>query len=134
MFRFVGNPEDRFSREEAHVMMLSLQHDIQSQMYNLSDSIWAFLPPYMGVIPNPKMTFIFPISYILVLIFPIFIIYFPKCEGKGSFPKSEIKSQKFTLSNQMSDYICKCIKSVYLKFNFLISQPKHMMWVLKTPV
>ena len=57
-----------------------------------SDFIWPFLSPYMGVIPNPKMAFIFPISCILVLIFPIFMIYFPKCEGKGSFPKSQIKS------------------------------------------
>ena len=31
----------------------------------------------MGVIPNPKMAFIFPISCILVLIFPNFMIYFP---------------------------------------------------------
>ena len=46
----------------------------------------------MGVIPNPKMAFIFPISYILALIFPILIKYFPKCVGKGSFPKSQIKS------------------------------------------
>ena len=57
-----------------------------------SDFIWPFLPPYMGVIPNPKMAFIVPISCILVLIFPFFMIYFPKCEGKGSFPKSQIKS------------------------------------------
>ena len=48
--------------------------------------------PYMGVIPNPKMAFIFPISCILALIFPILIKYFPKCEGKGSFLKSQIKS------------------------------------------
>ena len=46
----------------------------------------------MGVIPNPKMAFIFPISCILALIFPILIKYFPKCVGKGSFPKSQIKS------------------------------------------
>ena len=46
----------------------------------------------MGVIPNPKMAFIFPISCILALIFPILIKYFPKCVGKGSFPKSKIKS------------------------------------------
>ena len=59
--------------------------------YN-SDFIWPFLRPYMGVIPNPKMAFIFPISCILALIFPILIKYFPKCVGKGSFPKSEIKS------------------------------------------
>ena len=51
-----------------------------------SDFILPFLPPYMGVIPNPKMAFIFPISRILILIFPIFMIYFPKYEGKGSFP------------------------------------------------
>ena len=57
-----------------------------------SDFIWPFLRPYMGVIPNPKMTFIFPISCILAHIFLILIKYFPKCEGKGSFLKSQIKS------------------------------------------
>ena len=57
---------------------------------SLSDFIWQFLLPYMGVIPNPKMAFIFPISCILALIFPIFMKYFPKCSGKGSFPKSQI--------------------------------------------
>ena len=57
-----------------------------------SDFIWPFLRPYMGVIPNPKITFIFPISCILAHIFPIFIKYFPKYVGKGSFPKSQIKS------------------------------------------
>ena len=46
----------------------------------------------MGVIPNPKMAFIFPISCILALIFPILIKCFPKCVGKGSFQKSQIKS------------------------------------------
>ena len=45
----------------------------------------------MGLIPNPKMAFIFPISCILALIFPILLKYFPKCEGKGSFLKSQIK-------------------------------------------
>ena len=58
----------------------------------VSDFIWPFLRPYMGVIPKPKMAFIFPISCILALIFPILIKYFPKCVGKGSFPKSQIKS------------------------------------------
>ena len=58
----------------------------------ISDFILPFLRPYMGVIPNPKMAFIFPISCILALIFPILIKYFPKCVGKGSFPKSQIKS------------------------------------------
>ena len=60
----------------------------------------------MGVIPNPKMAFIFPISCILALIFPILIKYFPKCEGKGSFPKSQIKSLHHVLTNQMTLYIC----------------------------
>ena len=46
----------------------------------------------MGVIPNPKMVFIFPISCILALIFLTVIKYFPKCIGKGSFIKSQIKS------------------------------------------
>ena len=61
-------------------------------VFPYSDFIWPFLRPYMGVIPNPKMAFIFPISWILALIFPIFIKHFPKYEGKGSFPKSQIKS------------------------------------------
>ena len=65
-----------------------------------SDFIWLFLRPYMGVIPKTKMAFIFPISCILALIFPILIKYFPKCEGKGSFLKSQIKSlaKKTTVS------------------------------------
>ena len=46
----------------------------------------------MGAIPNSKMAFIFPISCILALIFPILMKYFPKCEGIGSFLKSQIKS------------------------------------------
>ena len=54
----------------------------------------------MGVIPNPKMAFIFPISCILALIFPILIKYFPKCVGKGSFPKSQIKSLACAQSDQ----------------------------------
>ena len=49
------------------------------------------LRPYMGVIPNQKMAFIFPISCILALTLPISIKYFSKCEGKGSFLKAEIK-------------------------------------------
>ena len=53
----------------------------------------------MGVIPNPKMVFIFPISCILALIFPILIKYFPKCEGKGSFLKSQIKSLNVIFSS-----------------------------------
>ena len=52
----------------------------------------------MGVIPNPKMAFIFPISCILALIFPILIKYFPKCVGKGSFLKSQIKSLSVDVS------------------------------------
>ena len=43
-----------------------------------SDFIWPFLLPYMGVIPNPNVAFIFQISCILVIIFPIFMIYFIK--------------------------------------------------------
>ena len=57
-----------------------------------SDFIWPFLRPYMGVIPNPKMAYIFPISCILALIFPILLKYFPKYEGKGSFLIFQIKS------------------------------------------
>ena len=74
-------------RRFPNIASTSLSHAV-----TFSDFIWPFLPPYMGVIPNPNMAFIFPISCILVLIFPISIVYFPKCEGKGSFPKSQIKS------------------------------------------
>ena len=62
------------------------------KVYMVSDFVWPFLTPNMSVIPNPKMVFIFPISCILVLIFPFFMKYFPKCAGNGSFPKSQIKS------------------------------------------
>ena len=51
--------------------------------------IWPFLRPYMGVIPNPKMVFIFLIPCILELIFPMLIKYFPKRGGKGSFLKPQ---------------------------------------------
>ena len=47
-----------------------------------SDFIWPFLRPYMGVIPNPKMAFIFPISCILALISPILINIFPNVKEK----------------------------------------------------
>ena len=63
-------------------------------MFKLSDFIRPFLGPYLGVIPNQKMAFISPISCILALLFPILIKHFPKCEGKGSFLKSQIKSLK----------------------------------------
>ena len=79
------------------VMALHVRRNFVSAQYlekylTYSDFIWPFLRPYMGVIPNPKMTFIFPISCILALIFPILIKYFPNCEGKDSFLKSQIKS------------------------------------------
>ena len=73
----------------------------------ISDFIWPFLPPYMGLIPNPKMAFIFPISCILVLIFPIFMTwYFPKCEGKDSFPKSQIKSLPIDVTFLIVEQFC----------------------------
>ena len=56
------------------------------------DLIGPFLQPYMGVVLNSNMAFIFPILGILALIFPILIKYVPKCEEKGSFLKSQIKS------------------------------------------
>ena len=65
---FIGNPEDRFCPFKAHIVSFI--------MYGL------FLLPYMGVIHNPKMAFIFPISCILVLIFPIFITIFPNVKEK----------------------------------------------------
>ena len=56
---------------------------------HINDSILPFLRPYMGVIPNPKNGLYFPNLCILVLIFPTFMIYFPKCERKGSFPNPQ---------------------------------------------
>ena len=44
--------------------------------------IWPFLPPYMEVIPNQKMAFIFPILCILVLPFPFFLYIFPNVMEK----------------------------------------------------
>ena len=63
----------------------------------------------MGVIPNPKKAFIFPISCILAPIFPILIKYFPKCVGKGSFPKSQIKSLPYkTMQSVVNPIKIKC--------------------------
>ena len=84
-----------------------------------SDFIWPFLRPYMGVIPNPKMAFIFPISCILALIFPILIKYFPKCVGKGSFPKSQIKSLGYA---KVVEILSICSQDIELKQNSGINQ------------
>ena len=101
--------KDRLSRGEAQSAFSFRKFSIYKQMLvqlsnciifqlglngliYISDFICPFLLPYMGVIPNPKMAFIFPISCILSLIFQILIKYFTKCEGKGSFLKSQIKS------------------------------------------
>ena len=60
----------------------SKQKSINNEILAISDFIWLFLGPYMGVIPNPKMAFIFPISCILALIFPILITIFPNMKEK----------------------------------------------------
>ena len=67
-----------------------MQHLSGSLLFANSDFIWPFLGLYMGAISKSKMAFIFQISCILALIFPILIKYFPKCEG--TFLKSQIKS------------------------------------------
>ena len=59
---------------------------------NSPTSDWPFLAPYRSTIPNQKMAYIFPILCILGIIFPKSLRNFPKCKGKGSFPKSQIKS------------------------------------------
>ena len=100
-----------------------LSEKIWFEFLYVSDFIWPFLPPYIGVIPNPKMAFILPISCILALIFPIFMKYFPKCSGKGSFPKSQIKSlyvhdpgprSRNDLDLQYSHSFMKSISCLYL--------------------
>ena len=73
----------------------------------------------MGVIPNPKMAFIFPISCILALIFPILIKYFPKCVGKGSFPKFQIKS------------LCGCVNGTCL-YTFHIYSNNSLQYISNT--
>ena len=86
----------------------------KQQRHRPSGFIWPFLPPSMGVIPNPKMVFIFPILCILVLIFSIFMIYFPKCEGKGSFPKSQIKSLRPACASAKCDQpLCYLLPAKY---------------------
>ena len=59
--------------EQMHNNWNGIYSQSQALLAWFSDFIWPFLLPYMGVIPNPKMAFIFPISYILALIFPIFM-------------------------------------------------------------
>ena len=54
--------------------------------------IWPFLPIYIEVIPNPKDGLYFPNFMHFSTPFSIFFIYFPKFEGKGKVPKSQIKS------------------------------------------
>ena len=90
--------------EDAYKLEIS-DLDSRGIVLSVSDFIWPFLPPFMGVIPNPKMAFIFPISCILALIFPIFMKYFPKCSGKGSFPKSQIKSLYPCSENKGADQL-----------------------------
>ena len=71
-----------------------------------NDFIGAFLRPYMGVVPNQNMAYIFPISGILALIFPILIRYVSKCEGKGSFLNSQIKSLHTQIRKELHLSFC----------------------------
>ena len=59
-----------------HSLPPPVKHILYEYTFTSSDFIWSFLRPYMGVIPNPNMAFIFPISCILALIFPILLKYF----------------------------------------------------------
>ena len=63
-------------------------------MISDSDFIWPFLPPYMykGVIPYPKIGLYFPNFVFFGDFFPNSLRKIPICKGKGSFPKSQIKS------------------------------------------
>ena len=91
------------SMKIAIFMMALLLNDLHySSIYililHVSDFIWPFLRPYMGVIPNPKRPLFSQFHVFLSLIFPILIKYFPKCEGKGSFLQSQIKSLHVNIS------------------------------------
>ena len=65
---------------------------------DFSEFILPFLLPYTGTIPNQKLAYIFPILYILGIIFHKSLKNFPKCKGKGSFPNSKIKSLHYLRS------------------------------------
>ena len=52
--------------------------------------------------------------------------------GRGGY--SDHRSQEHCDDNSGSMYIRPLVKSAYQKIIFLISQPKHMLWVLKRTV
>ena len=82
-----------------------------------SEFIWQFLRPYTGTIPNPKKAYIFPILCILGIIFPKSLKFFSKYKGKGSFPKSQIKSLSLNTTKQENISANKNIKQ---PFAFLV--------------
>ena len=85
----------------------------------------AILTPYMGVIPNQKMAFIFPISCILV-----YMIYFPKCEGKGSFPKSQNKITGVILKALLAEKFLLFFARVFLQ-SVSVAFPGHTHLLFK---
>ena len=75
------------------------------------------------------MVFIFPILCILGIFFPNCLKKFPKCKGKGSFPKSQIKSQEavegqptWTECDEAGDYVVPNVLSP----RDLVSRPDNM--------
>ena len=77
------------------LLILSQKHilGVKKVVWDGLDVVWRWLGVVWGVSTDPpKMAFVFPISCILAFIFLILIKYFLKCEGKGSFLKSQIKS------------------------------------------
>ena len=57
------NPVQLFVRvQNCYYIIIVHKNDTAITFTNaISDFIWIFLPPYKGVIPNPKTVFIFPI-------------------------------------------------------------------------
>ena len=55
-----------------------VQLNMKHLLYTVSDFNWPFLGPYMGVIPNPKIAFIFPIFMYFSTYFPNFNKIFSK--------------------------------------------------------
>ena len=88
----------------------------------------------MGVIPNPKMAFIFSISCILALIFPILIKYFPKCVGKGSFPNSQIKSLLLHKDMLSLENFGKTLRKVHFCNTIIARKSRKDSYVLKALV
>ena len=87
MFKVMGKKYLQFYAEN-----FCLSKRVTEKHHNLQRFYLAIFKALYESHSQSKNGLYFPISCILALIFPILLRYFPKCEGKGSFLKSQIKS------------------------------------------